>query len=131
MVFFGAIAGHKTPHTYIANRFFGAFILLASYRGKQGGFCLREGAEKTDLMRILTLIEGPGFHEDCVLGLKLCSDETACPMHTRWSPIKHKIVRLLHEQTLEKLAGAVKSGRYRLVDLPDGLVFVERRYAAP
>ncbi|MBX9810738.1 MAG: hypothetical protein K2Y16_03890 [Burkholderiales bacterium] len=82
-------------------------------------------------MRILTLIEGPGFHEDCVLGLKLCSDETACPMHTRWSPIKHKIVRLLHEQTLEKLAGAVKSGRYRLIDLPDGLVFVERHCTAP
>ena len=92
--------------------------LLYSFRGRQGGFCLREGGEKTDLMQILTLIEGVDFTENCVLGLKVCSDETACPMHTKWKPIKQKIVDLLHEQTLEKLAAAVKSGKYRLTDLP-------------
>lgn len=92
--------------------------LLYSYRGRQGGFCLREGGEKTDLMQILVLIEGVGFTENCVLGLKVCSEETACPMHSRWKPIKEKIVHLLHEQTLEKLAQAVKTGKYRIADLP-------------
>jgi len=65
--------------------------LLYSYRGRQGGFCLREGGEKTDLMQIVTLIEGVGFTENCVLGLKVCSDETACPVHSKWKPIKEKI----------------------------------------
>lgn len=92
--------------------------LLYSYRGRQGGFCLREGGEKTDLMQILVLIEGVGFTEDCVLGLKVCSEETACPMHNKWKPIKEKIAALLREQTLEKLAQAVKTGKYRIADLP-------------
>ena len=92
--------------------------LLYSFRGKQGGFCLREGGEKTDLMQIIAFIEGREFTESCVLGLKVCSDETACPMHFRWKPIKQKVIALLHEQTLEKLAAAVQSGKYRLTDLP-------------
>jgi len=92
--------------------------LLYSYRGRLGGFCLREGMEKTDLMQILTMTEGVGFTEDCLLGLKICSDATACPMHTKWKPIKEKIFNLLQEQTLEKLAKSVQSGKYRLSDLP-------------
>lgn len=92
--------------------------LLYSYRGRLGGFCLRENAEKTDLMHVLALTEGSGFTDDCVLGLKVCSDETACPMHAKWKPIKEEVVRLLHDQTLEKLATAVQSGKYRITDLP-------------
>ena len=92
--------------------------LLHSFRGRQGGFCLREGCEKTDLMEIFTLVEGPDLTENCVIGLKICSDETACPMHAKWKPIKTRIVELLHQQTLGKLAAAVKSGKYRLTALP-------------
>ncbi len=96
--------------------------LLYSFRGRLGGFCLREGMEKTDLMQILKLTEGAAFTQDCMLGLKVCSDETACPMHFKWKPIKEKIVRLLQEQTLEKLAKAVQTGKYRLADLPHGVL---------
>lgn len=96
--------------------------LLDSFRGPQGGFRLRKGAEKTDLMQIVTLIEGTGLIETCVLGLKRCSDETACPMHARWQPIKQEVIKLLHEQTLEKLAVAVASGRYRIADMPMGIM---------
>jgi Rrf2 family protein len=92
--------------------------LLYSYRGRQGGFCLREGAERTDLMQIVTLIEGAGLTENCVLGLKVCSDATACPVHSKWKPIKEKIVALLNEQTLDLLAIAVQSGKYRISDMP-------------
>jgi Rrf2 family protein len=96
--------------------------LLYSFRGRQGGFCLREGAEKTDLMRIVTLIEGPELTETCVLGLKVCEDMTPCPMHHRWRPIKEKIVRILRQQTLARLAAEVRSGKYRIADLPAGLM---------
>lgn len=99
--------------------------LLYSYRGRQGGFCLREGGEKTDLMQIISLIEGAGFTDNCVLGLKTCSDETACPVHSKWKPIKEKIIALLHEQTLDRLAAAVQSGKYRIRDLPMALMGAE------
>lgn len=96
--------------------------LIDSFRGRQGGVCLREGGEKTDLMQILTLIEGPGLTENCVLGLKICGDETACPVHNQWKPIKTRIVNMLHQQTLGKLAAAVRSGKYRLTELPHALL---------
>lgn len=99
--------------------------LLYSYRGRQGGFCLREGGEKTDLMQIISLIEGADFTDNCVLGLKTCSDETACPVHSKWKPIKEKIIALLHEQTLDRLAAAVQSGKYRIRDLPMALMGAE------
>ncbi len=92
--------------------------LIHSFRGRQGGVCLSEGGENTDLMQILTLIEGPGLTDNCVLGLKVCGDETACPVHTQWKPIKTRIVNLLNQQTLGKLAAAVQSGKYRLTELP-------------
>jgi Rrf2 family protein len=96
--------------------------LINSFRGRQGGVCLHEGGEDIDLMRILTLIEGPGLTENCVLGLKICGEETACPMHAQWKPIKTRIVKLLTEQTLGKLAAAVQSGKYRLTELPFALL---------
>lgn len=92
--------------------------LLYSYRGRMGGFCLKEDGLGMSLMDILLQTEGPSFTQSCFLGLKKCSDETACPVHFRWSPVKEKIIALLKETSLEKLAKAVQSGKYRLADLP-------------
>jgi Rrf2 family protein len=92
--------------------------LLTSFRGRLGGFSLREPAERIDLMRILLITEGQDFSKDCVLGLKVCSDETACPMHGRWQPIKIEILAMLKEQNLSNLAEAVRDGKYRLTDIP-------------
>lgn len=77
-------------------------------------------------MQVLAITEGPGFAQDCVLGLKVCSDATACPMHAKWQPIKKKVIALLQEQTLEKLARAVQTGKYRLADLPGGVLSPQR-----
>lgn len=95
--------------------------LLYSYRGRLGGFCLKEDGAKMTLMDILLLTEGPAFTQSCLLGLKKCSDETACPVHFRWLPVKEKIINLLRETTLDKLAKAVQSGKYRLSDLPNSM----------
>jgi Rrf2 family protein len=92
--------------------------LLSSFRGRQGGFTLRADPSRIDLMSILNVTEGAEFTQGCVLGLKRCSDETACPMHHRWAPIKQGIIDLLQGQTLDKLAEAVVVGKYRLADIP-------------
>lgn len=92
--------------------------LLDSFRGRLGGFCLREGMHKSTLMQVLLLTEGPDFTQNCILGLKRCSDETACPMHARWKPVKNKIIAMMNDMTLEDLAKAVLTGKYRLADLP-------------
>ncbi|GBG15456.1 DNA-binding protein [Novimethylophilus kurashikiensis] len=96
--------------------------VLTSFRGRLGGFCLRENAEKIDLMRVLLITEGQDFTTHCVLGLKQCSDETACPMHNKFLPIKSQIVDMLNGQNLADLAEAVKAGKYRLADIPGELM---------
>lgn len=111
----------KSPPTYLAKilQELCRGNLLYSFRGKQGGFCLRERSDRINLMQIVRITEGPRFTEDCVLGLRICSDSTACPMHAKWWPIKQEIVKLLQNQTLDMLAATVVSGKYQLTDLPD------------
>lgn len=92
--------------------------LLYSFRGRLGGFCLREEAAQVSLMQLLQLTEGADFTQSCLLGLKRCSDETACPVHARWLPIKEKVIEMLNQMSLADLAAAVQSGRYRLADMP-------------
>lgn len=96
--------------------------ILTSYRGRLGGFSLREPAESIDLMKVMQITEGKNFSQDCVLGLKLCSDETACPMHEKWKPIKMEIITMLDGQNLAGLAAAVRDGKYRLTDIPGALL---------
>lgn len=92
--------------------------ILDSSRGRGGGFCLNTQASQVSLMQILLVTEGADFTNGCVLGLKQCSDETACPMHERWMPIKQQVLELLQYQTLDKLADAVVTGKYRISDIP-------------
>jgi Rrf2 family protein len=123
-----SIAAHlRVPPAYLAKilRQLCKEGLLQSARGRQGGFVLEPGAEKTDLLRVVSLMEGTGFAEDCVLGLKVCENQTACPMHFEWRPVRERIVELLRQQTLEALARAVQSGRYRIADLPQSALGME------
>jgi Rrf2 family protein len=116
--------GLRLPPTYLAKilQELCRGNLLYSFRGKQGGFCLRESCDKISLMQIVKLTEGPGFTEDCVLGLKVCSEKTACPMHAKWWPIKQEIVSFLQTQTLGMLAAGVTSGKYQLTDIPGAVL---------
>ena len=92
--------------------------LLYSFRGRTGGFYLREDGGNINLMEIIEQTEGPNFTKNCLLGLKRCSEETACPLHAQWLPVKDKVIGLLKQTTLTELARAVESGKYRLADLP-------------
>lgn len=92
--------------------------LLYSFRGRLGGFCLREGASKASVMDVLDLTEGKDFTETCVMGLKLCADASACPMHPTWQPIRERVVKTFRNYTLEKLARGVQGGKYQISDVP-------------
>lgn len=95
--------------------------LLHSSRGRHGGFSLRHGAGKTSLLDIILLMEGARVDRECLLGLKACADETACPLHRKWKPVKKEILAYFGNITLIRLAQAVQSGQYRLADLPSAL----------
>jgi Rrf2 family protein len=95
--------------------------LLDSSRGRYGGFSLRDGMEQTNLLHVVLLTDGHRVDRECLLGLKACGDETACPMHGKWKPVKQELLDYLGRVTLTHLAKAVRSGQYRLTDLPGAL----------
>lgn len=96
--------------------------VLTSFRGRLGGFTLKQKPQQISLMQVMVITEGQNFTKDCVLGLKVCSDETACPMHEKWKPIKTEIISMLDNHNLATLADAVKVGKYRLTDIPGVLL---------
>ncbi|OIQ78941.1 HTH-type transcriptional regulator IscR [mine drainage metagenome] len=94
--------------------------LLVSQRGRYGGFSLREPSEDINLLKVLSIIEGREFREDCLLGLKQCEDKTACPVHQEWGAIRTEIAEMLRSQNLATFAIAVGEGKYRLTDVSLG-----------
>lgn len=92
--------------------------ILDSLRGRHGGFILHSGAERTSLLDVMLLLDGNRVERECLLGLKRCSDETACPVHRKWKRVKHEVLACLGSLTLGDLAEAVQRGQYRLSDLP-------------
>lgn len=95
--------------------------LVKSSRGRRGGFSLTSGAEHSSLLDIVRMTDGPRADRECLLGLKVCQDETACPMHSKWKVVKKHIHACLGDITVMHLARAVQSGQYRIADLPQAI----------
>lgn len=95
--------------------------IVASTRGRQGGYTLLKASDQVSLMEVVTLIGGERATKECFLGFKECLDQTACAMHCNWRPVKERLFTLLREQSLAKLVEAVKLGRCQLgtLDLDD------------
>ncbi len=77
--------------------------LLISQRGRNGGFCLSRPAKKIRLYEILEAVEPVERYEVCILGNKICEDETACPIHDEWKKSRNKVLVMFRSTTLNKL----------------------------
>ncbi len=92
--------------------------LVASYRGRKGGIRLARPAEEITLLDIVQAMEGvPPEKEMCVIGLDVCSDEVACPIHFEWTNIRNLIRDTLEQQTLADLAKGMQDKRLELAQL--------------
>lgn len=92
--------------------------LVQSHKGRGGGYALQPAALDATIREVVELVEGPGVFQGCLLGLKVCADATACPVHHAWSPIKAGLLGLLDRRTVGSMADAVRAGKYRLVPPP-------------
>lgn len=77
--------------------------LLQSFKGRGGGFQLARPAHKIKLLDVVETIEGGEFDAGCVLGLRDCSEEKACPVHNQWKEIKAQILRMLSDKSVKGL----------------------------
>jgi Rrf2 family protein len=88
--------------------------LVHSVKGRGGGFTLAPQAAGLTLAHVLRKLDGPRAFDGCLLGLKRCSDATACPVHRTWKPLKGRLVEMLEAKTLGSMGAEVRAGRYRL-----------------
>lgn len=83
--------------------------LLASTRGPAGGYSLTRPPESITLYQIKEAVDGLRTLDTCAVGLGRCSDDTPCPLHDSWKPIREEIRTYLNETTLEDMAQAISS----------------------
>lgn len=80
--------------------------ILRSTRGPTGGYGLARPAARVSLLDIKEAIDGLRELEQCAVGLERCSDETPCPLHDSWKPIRAAIREYLEGTTVEQMAAA-------------------------
>ena len=86
--------------------------LIKTTRGRTGGINLYRDPENIYLYQIVDAIDGlPPEKDQCAIGLDLCSDDTPCPLHHTWKPIKENIRKMLADENLEELAHRVVEKR--------------------
>lgn len=79
--------------------------LLISTKGPNGGFSLGKEPETICLFDIVTIIDGKDIFEQCLISLRPCHEEdTPCPVHDRYEPIRKSTIQLFKEQTIDSLA---------------------------
>jgi Rrf2 family transcriptional regulator, iron-sulfur cluster assembly transcription factor len=83
--------------------------VLASTKGRGGGFTLARPAHAISLMDIVTALEGPGGMDRCVVGITPCDDRAACPLHDLFRPIRQRLKDYLATTTLADLGASLRS----------------------
>ena len=78
--------------------------VLASMRGKRGGFRLARPADEIPLLRIVAAFDAMGERRRCLLGRPECSELSPCPMHHRWKAVAEEIARFFSETTVADVA---------------------------
>ncbi len=88
--------------------------ILQSIKGPNGGFFLEKKDLKTSLADIVKAIDGDKIYDECVLGLKACSQKNPCPVHDEYKEIKKKLIAMIEKNTIENFNEMIDSGNYFL-----------------
>ena len=88
--------------------------LVQSMKGPNGGFFLGKTDFQTSLAAIVKAIDGDSIYDDCVLGLKACSQKKPCPVHNEYKEIKMNLITMLEKNTIGDFNDKLNSGNYFL-----------------
>jgi Rrf2 family protein len=84
--------------------------LVRSVSGPGNGLGLRQAPGRIALATIVIALEGSIGSEVCVLGLEECSEIHPCALHSKWIPLRRKIIDLLEKTTLGDLVRSIQPG---------------------
>ena len=78
--------------------------VISSTRGPNGGFYMKDAAKRLPALSILEAVNEDYILHKCVLGLKACSGENPCPMHSEFKKIRTQLINLFEKKTILQLA---------------------------
>jgi Rrf2 family iron-sulfur cluster assembly transcriptional regulator len=85
--------------------------ILRSVRGPYGGYGLARAPEAITLFMIVAAVDGTKQLDSCAVGLGLCSNDTLCPLHDAFTPVRASIRAYLERTTLADMKGALAGKR--------------------
>lgn len=77
--------------------------IVASKKGKNGGFYLGRDPKFVRLIDIVAAIDGLEIFYNCVLGFPGCSHSAPCPVHDKWGKLRDDAYKMLSDETLDNL----------------------------
>jgi len=83
---------------------FSKLDLLASRKGRGGGYRLARDPATVCLRDIVLPIDGSERSARCAFGLPECSDDDPCPLHDEWKQVKERFENMLSTRTLADIA---------------------------
>lgn len=92
--------------------------ILASSKGRQGGFSLETDTLQRKLIDVYQLTDRPEELAQCVLSKGCCSEENPCRLHDKIAPLREPLVALLLHTTLGDLLHGDKDELLRSLTTP-------------
>lgn len=105
------VVGSDLPRDFLAKIFqrLAKAGIVASAKGRGGGFLLARATHQVTLLQIVEAIDGPSPEARCAIGLATCDDAQPCAMHDLYKPIRQRLKDHLRTTTLADLASSLRS----------------------
>ena len=85
--------------------------IIQSLKGPTGGFTIEVSSmPEIKLKHIVFAIDGDKIYTACSLGMKECSEQHPCPVHSQYKIIKNGIREMLESTDLKQLCQGLKNG---------------------
>ncbi len=78
---------------------------IQSIKGKNGGYSFNTDKADLTLKEVIVSIEGDELFEGCGFGLKHCDEQSPCPLHFSYAPVRNALNQLVSIETIQSLAG--------------------------
>ncbi len=77
---------------------------VESVRGRDGGFRLKDDAQKISVDDVLKLFNDSIKDEQCLLGIGACDTQCKCAMHDQWMKPKLLIQKLFRKSSIKDIS---------------------------
>jgi len=92
----------KTLHRLTRER------ILASARGKGGGFRLATDPRRLTLLQVVEPFDAISAEWRCLLGRPACDDRHPCPAHRRWKAVSTQVADFFRKTTVAELIASTR-----------------------